>query len=122
MALKQVSISQTASSNAGAIPIPLEGLITNGRIIVNGLLFPDSRTVVNLAVYFQEAPTGTGNTTIRLSNVTAGTSASVSVSAADNGAKAASVSLGFTNSDTFKVDITAVTGTFAGSTGTLFVR
>ena len=120
--MKQVSISQTASSNAGVISFPLEGIMTNGRILVNGLLFPDSRTVVNIAVYFQEAPTGSGNTTIRLSNVTAGTSASVSVSAADNGAKAASVSLGFTNSDTYKIDVTGVTGTFAGGAGTLFVR
>lgn len=122
MAQKQVSLIQTASSNAGVIPIPLEGLMASGRIFVNGLSFPDSRTVVNIAVYFQEAPTGAGSTTVRLSNVTAGTSASVAVSAADNGAKAASVSLGFTNTDTFKVDITSVTGTFIGGTGTFFIK
>ena len=120
MTVKQTSPITTASTNAGVIPIPLEGQLTINRVLVNNLAFPDIRTVVSLSVYLQEAPTGS-STTLRLSNTTAGTSASVSVTAGSNSGNA-TVSLYFAASDVYKVDVTAIGSTFAGSTGTLFIR
>ncbi len=114
---------ETSATNAGAIPINIEGSLSNGRVIVNNLTFPDSRVIATLDLYLEDKPTGSGSATIRISNVTQATTASISVTVASGlNYATSSPALAMTAGDTYKIDCTAVGSTNPGGIGRLIIR
>jgi hypothetical protein len=133
MGVKQYSSSSssgggTASTNAGAISIPIEGApIINSYLIgstagANCPAFPDTRTLSKIILNLRDLPTGaSSNFTVTVNNVTQATSTTVSIAgnATTPFTTNSSPGISFLNTDKWNMQVTALGSVFGGGTGSI---